>query len=261
MDWATRRKLLYATITLSIVAFFVFLFLQKTVVKPPTCTDNRKNGTETGRDCGGICDQYCKNTFANPKVRWVRSFPVNNNFVHAVAYIEHNNQNAALPSLSYAFNFYDAKGQLITTKEGSTYVGSFGRTAIIEALVQVKGKVVDRTDFSITSTALWKKLPAGRENIVIRPERTDLDEAGVNETRLSVLLKNTARADLRDVTVTAILYDAQDNAITVSKTEAPNFQPLGKKTVYFTWPFDLDRPVARIEVLSRVNPFTQVVPQ
>ncbi len=258
MDWAARRKLLYAIVVLGIIVIALVIFFQKTFTAEPSCFDRRKNGDETGRDCGGSCALYCRNAFPDPKVRWKRSFVITPNFAHAIAYVEHNSQNAGLRSLRYRFNLLDESGELIASKEGTTFIGGPGVTAIIEPLIPIEGKNPMITEFEILDSGQWEKVPPGTTGVLVKTLKTTLDDAEPNETKLSADLQNQLGAVLFDVSVTAILYDADGNAITISRTEVPRLDPLAKTTVYFTWPFPVTERVARIEVIPRVDPFKNI---
>jgi hypothetical protein len=58
------------------------------------------------------------------------------------------------------------------------------------------------------------------------------------------------------VDVVAILYDADDNAVTASKAYLKSLPGESVQQVVFTWPFAMPVSIERIEVIPRVNPFT-----
>lgn len=255
MDWATRRKLTYMTgivLVLGTVAFFVVRSITNV---PPTCMDGKKNGTEMGLDCGGVCMKYCPNELGVPKVRWVRTFEVTPGIVHAVAYIEHSYPGAASRKVSYSFKLYDDRNTLITERTGSTFVGPMGRTAIVETLIPTKNITPAITRFSMTAPVQWEKIPELFSSIVIKTDRT-LVEPFDRGTRLTATLENKSRMNFTNLDVVAILYDADDNVVTASKALLPKLSAESNETVYFTWPFQLKQKPARIEIVPRYNPFT-----
>ncbi|HSE56694.1 MAG TPA: hypothetical protein VLB02_01260 [Candidatus Paceibacterota bacterium] len=260
MNWAVRRRFLYVLITFLAAGTLFAIVFRNVLYQAPTCFDSKQNGEEVGIDCGGGCARYCPNTLALPKVRWKRSFPIASGFAHAVASIEHNYPNTGLRSLTYEFTLLDANNERITTRRGTTFIGGHGRSAIIEPLIPVGKQVPVVTQFEILSSDSWEKFPAGVDDSTFKVERTDL-ETLVDATRLTATLTNQSASVLRNVQVIAILYDTKDNAITASKTELQSVASLGRVTAYFTWDFALPRDVARIEIIPRVNPFTDVIPQ
>lgn len=254
MTWSQRRKLTYTGIVVLFLAIIVAALVGRFTNVEPTCFDYKKNGSEVGVDCGGQCTLYCQNELSVPKVRWYRSFVIAPGIVHAVAYIEHSNSAAAARSAAYEFKIYDEKNNLITTRAGTTYIGPFGRTAIVEALIPVGNSVPYFTRFAFTAPIPWEKVGQVFSQVVIKSDRQLLENIA-NGTRLTVTLENQSNFSFDNMDVVAILYDNEDNAIAVSKTLIPELSAKQKKTVYFTWPQSYKESTARIEIIPRINPF------
>lgn len=53
MTWALKRQIFYIGILLLVIFIFGFLLISSSLNRTPSCTDGRKNGDETGVDCGG----------------------------------------------------------------------------------------------------------------------------------------------------------------------------------------------------------------
>lgn len=256
MVWAQRRKMAYMSGLLTflfVVAFFVFQSVTNVV---PTCFDNKKNGGETNVDCGGKCLQYCPNELLDPKVRWVRTFEVTPGVVHAVAYIEHSYPAASAKNVKYQFRLYDTNNVLIVERQGTTYLGPMGRTAIVETLIPTGNIPVAVTRFSFVSPVPWQKSDSAFSQVVIKTDRTVLENFS-GGTRLTAILDNQSRYSFSNFDVVAILYDANDNAITSSKILLPSLQAQSSETVYFTWPLNIDpKSVLTLEIIPRFNPFS-----
>lgn len=254
MNWAQRRKLAYVMGVLFVIAAGLSLIIQKATKVEPTCYDKKQNQGEVGVDCGGPCTFYCANELAEPKERWVRTFEIRPGIVHAVAYIEHTYPTAAVRMMRYSFKLYDDKNTLITERTGSTFLGPMGRTAIVETLIATGNTVATRTDFTIVSPLPWEKIPVSYSQIVLRTDRTELEPL-TNMTRLTATVENTSRVSFRDVDVVAILYDADDNAVTSSKAYLRDLNGESSQEVIFTWPFAMPVPIVRVEIVPRINPF------
>lgn len=254
MSWSSRRQLLYFFYFLVIIAVIVGLFVHKTTTTVPTCLDHKQNGAETGVDCGGGCQQYCPDQLPDPKVRWSRIFTVAPGVVHAIAYIEHSNPGAASRAASYEFKLYDDKNNLVATRDGTTFIGPFGRTAIVETLISVGNTNPVTVQFSFTQPVPWEKIPSSFSSVVIKTDR-QLLESIPQGTRLTVTLENQSRFAFADMDIVAILYDKDDNAIAVSKSFLASLDAQGNATVYFTWPQEFKDQTARVEVIPRFNPF------
>lgn len=256
MTWSSRRKLLYSILFFVVLVGVMALVIRHYTVQPATCSDGKKNGDETGVDCGGGCFNYCINELADPKVRFSRSFQIAPSIYTAVAYIEHNNANAAIPSVPYVFKLYDANNTLIATRTGTTYIGPAGRTAIVETLIQTGNAVPAITRFAFTAPLVWQKIGSAFARLVINTDHFAFETTDGTTTRLAATLQNESRASFSDLDTVAILYDADGNAITAVKVAVPQLATLASKTIYFTWPFALPTKVARVEIIPRINPYT-----
>ncbi len=255
MVWAQRRKLSYMTGLLTFLFVVSFLVFQSSTKVVPTCFDNKKNGGESGVDCGGTCLSYCPNELSDPKVRWVRSFEISPGIVHSIAYIEHSYPASSSRGARYVFKLYDDKNSLITQKEGVTYLGPMGRSAIVENLIQTGNSKVALTRFAFLPPITWEKSDPAFSQVVIKTDR-NLLEAFEGGLRLTATLENKSRYSFENIDVVAILYDENDNAINVSKILLPNISGLSNQTVYFTWPDKTDPKLVRtIEIIPRINPF------
>jgi hypothetical protein len=255
MTWSGRRKLTYFSLFIAVFIIVAASVVRHYTVKPATCFDGKRNGDETGIDCGGGCLSYCPNELSDPKIRWTRSFQIAPGVYTAVAYIEHNNPNAAVASAPYEFKLYDENNTLIATRTGSTYLGPAGRTAIVETLIQTGNATPAITRFSFTGALVWQKVGAQFSHLVINTDRTAFEPTTDKTTRLAATLQNESRASFIDLDAVAILYDANENAITAVKNLVPSLNSLTSKTVYFTWPFPISG-VDRVEILPRINPYT-----
>lgn len=200
--------------------------------------------------------QYCPNELLDPKVRWVRTFEVTPGVVHAVAYIEHSYPAASAKNVKYQFRLYDTNNVLIVERQGTTYLGPMGRTAIVETLIPTGNIPVAVTRFSFVSPVPWQKSDSAFSQVVIKTDRTVLENFS-GGTRLTAILDNQSRYSFSNFDVVAILYDANDNAITSSKILLPSLQAQSSETVYFTWPLNIDpKSVLTLEIIPRFNPFS-----
>jgi len=255
MVWAQRRKMTYMGGVLLFFGVIGLLIFRKVTNVAPTCFDHKQNGAEVGIDCGGGCLQYCPNELSDPKVRWARSFVVTPGIVHAVAYIEHSYPASSVRKAQYVFKLYDAKNSLIVERQGSTYLGPMGRTAIVETLIPVGNIDIARTQFSFVPPLPWERTSPTFSQVVIKTDRSVLENY-TGGTRLTVTLENLSRYSFDALDTVAILYDTADNAITASKIVVPHIDAEGKVVIYFTWPQKIDTAsVGRIEVIPRFNVF------
>jgi hypothetical protein len=57
--------------------------------------------------------------------------------------------------------------------------------------------------------------------------------------------------------VVAILYGAEGNAVNASRTYLDRIDQQSVAKVAFTWQESFTEPIARIEIIPRINPFEQ----
>ncbi|MEK7228298.1 MAG: hypothetical protein AAB681_03010, partial [Patescibacteria group bacterium] len=251
-----RRRMTYMGGLLVFLVVVGLGLVRKATNVEPTCFDNKKNGGEVGVDCGGSCLQYCPNELADPKLRWARSFEITPGIVHAVAYIEHSYPASSAREVKYLFKLYDEKNSLITERTGTTYLGPMGRTAIVETLIPTGNSTVATTRFFFLPPIPWEKTDEVFSQVVVKTDRNILENFSEG-TRLTVTLENLSRYTFTNIDAVAILYDNNDNAITTSKILMPTLDALARQTIYFTWPYSIEKESVRsIEVVPRYNPFS-----
>ena len=256
MTWAGERRLQYIGGVMIFAALVTGAVYWRYFKKAPMCTDGIQNGTETGIDCGGICSNYCKNDIADPKIIWHRSFTVTPTASTAVAYITHGYAGASTRNVKYRFELFDANENVLATRDGNTFIGTVGNTAIVEPLIQVAGAQVARVKFSILGNILWEKTDPTISSLVIKTDINTIEPFSAG-TRVRSLLENKTDVSFSNIPVAIILYDKDDNAIASSVANLPDLPANQNKEVVFTWPdMTLAKQIVHIEVLPRINPFT-----
>src|ERR1700733_13324903 len=107
-SWSAKRKFFFGGIFVLIVVLIALGVSYQFFYRPPSCTDGKQDGDETGVDCGGSCVLQCASDSLTPVVLWAKIFPVSGNLYTAVAYIENPNINSSNPEANYQFQIYDA---------------------------------------------------------------------------------------------------------------------------------------------------------
>jgi hypothetical protein len=256
MTWAGTRRLQYISGAMVFAVLVSGGVYWKYFKKIPTCTDNIQNGTEVGIDCGGICARYCKDEITNPKIRWQLPFVVTPTSTTAVAYIEHGFAGVSARSVAYRFDLFDADGSVIATRTGSTFIGTAGKSAIVEPLIQVDGTKVSKAKITFLGDIVWERTDPDISSFVIKTDITskEIFSAG---TRVRALLENKTDVEFATIPVVAIVYDDKENAIASSIAIVPSLPANQNREVVFTWPdTTLTKKIVRIEIIPRINPFT-----
>ena len=261
MTWAHKRQTFYMVFLFLLFIVLAFLILAPKLSKPPTCSDGKQNGTETGVDCGGSCAKACLAQVEDISVIWARTFQVIPGRYNAVAYIVNNNKNAAVQKINYRFRFADANNVYIGKREGSTFIPSAGAFAVFEPGIGIGNSIPVFTTFEFTETPLWMQVPADKVNqLKILVSNIQLE----NETtspHLSASIKNSSLFTVPNVNVIAILYDARGNAISTSRTYLTQMTPLQSSDINFTWPEPLPGTAVAKEIIPMFDIFSAKLQQ
>ncbi len=239
---------------LAIIGYIIYVNFLKV---EPTCFDGKQNQDERGIDCGGICALVCPMDTRSIVPLWSRVFEITPGVYSAVTYLENQNTTSGVEAVSYELRTYDANN--ILTSEpitGTMFIGPNDRTAIFESPIITGNRIPKEAFFTLTSIPQWKKTDPkfqvpqlGSRAIVLTDETTS--------PKLSAEIVNNTLHDYRSIPVVAVLYNSQGNAIHASQTFVESINQQSSVPVFFTWPKPFNEPVARIEIIPRINPFVQ----
>ena len=258
MSWSFRRQLIIIFLLLFVFSSVVFAYLYPVIFKAPSCTDGKRNGDETGLDCGGSCVNLCTVDTKNPTVLWERSFLITEDVYNAIAYVENQNP-AGISSLPYEFRLYDTKGTYITRVEGTAVIPPSGRYAVVETGIKTGNAVVGTTTFSwlpISPNVSWQHIPSEISTLRVKTSDISLMAESSIPKLFATISDNSPIIPLLNIQIAAILYDANDNAISISKTYVHDIQPDKPQQIFFTWPKPFSTPIVRYEILPMIDIFS-----
>ena len=255
MSWASRRQLKYLSGLFLVIILIVFAFTYKIIFKKPTCTDGKKNGTETGVDCGGSCKLMCKIDVYDPGVLWSRAFHVVGKDYNLVSFIENKNKSSGVMSASYEFRVYDTNNKLLGRREGKTFIPPNQEFAVFEPRFNAGENTIKNVVFEFLSPLVWVKKDPTLQKLPIKVSKIIFDDNKDNPT-LSALVNNDSIYDLPQFDVIAILYDSEHNAINASKTHKEKLLSNNSLPIFFTWPEELLALPSTQDILIMINPFS-----
>lgn len=255
LSWSTKRQLGYfAIIAVAVIIGLVAIIYPK-VNKEPTCFDGEMNGDESGIDCGGSCQKVCTAEALQLVTLWSRAFEVVPGKYNVMAYIENQNRESGIPSINYEFKMYDDNNIFIGRQTGTAFITSNDRTAIFEPGILAGNRVPKRVTFSFTSAPQWIKINREQKNaLAVSSEDIELFDP-LDSPKLEAQIVNKTLLDIHDLDVYAILYDAEDNVMTASKTLVDLLPKNSKSGVVFTWPHPLSERPTRIDIFPQINVF------
>lgn len=254
--WAQKRKRRIFVTTSLIVLAIVGIVLFFVLNKEPTCFDQEMNGTETGVDCGGVCQRVCREEIRDIVVWWERPFRVSNGVYSTVAYFENQNIDAGLQELTYEFRLYNYDNVLITEPiVGTTFVEPNKRSAVFESGITTGAEEAYTAFFRVSNVQDWERTEGNYAYSLFEIGEPELTNQDISP-RLSVEITNNSLQNFREIPVVVVLYNQEDNAIAASETFVERVNQGDSAIAYFSWPEPFTDSVARIEVLPRINPFS-----
>lgn len=255
LSWGARKQIFYLSIIVIAVLIGLAILIYPYLNKEPTCFDGAKNGDESGIDCGGSCQKVCTAEALQLVTLWSRAFEVTPGKYNMMAYIENQNRESGIRSINYEFKMYDDENIFIGRKTGSAFITSNDRTAIFEPGIIAGNRVPARVSFAFTSAPQWVKINRDQRN-ALAVSSTDMVLSNPLEApKLEAKIVNKTLNDLKNLDVYAILYDANDNVMTASKTLIDYLPKNSEYGVVFTWPHPLKERPTRIDIFPQINVF------
>lgn len=200
--------------------------------KKPTCSDGKKNGDETGVDCGGSCQILCSFEAIDPIVVWSRAFKVTPHIYSAVAYVENPNLNSQA-AVSYQFKLYDKDNTLIVTRANKAFLPKNKVFAIFEPNIDTGGRTPVRVSFQFTEKFSWTRVLAPTPELVVTQKILTAEDT---RPRLDARIENRSRVPQKNIETVAIVYDDKENAIGASRTVIDSLEVGQSADAVFTWP-------------------------
>ena len=248
LSWRAKRQLAYFSVFalafILIVGGIIWLFWPDA-----TCFDKRQNQNEEGVDCGGVCGGKCLGHVENVHVLWTRFFEIENGFYDVAALIENPNVFAGTKEFVYRFKLHDQDNILIAIREGRTFINPQERFVAFESHIRTLTRIPFRASIEIDPIS-WERGEGRKPDIVSFGYKLIREPFG----RLEATLRNNDIFDVENIEAVAILLDASENAIAVSRTIVESIADESEKGIGFTWPFPITEEPASIKLYIRKIP-------
>ncbi len=240
--------LVWLIIFVAIIAGIYFLIIKSTL---PDCSDNIQNQGETGVDCGGPCSR-CPWQHEDLQIISSQAIKPRDNYVDLVASLKNPNPDFGVKILSYAFNLYNSNNNLISFKQGASYILPGETKYIIEQKILVNEEI-SRVEFKIINT-VWQKL-AGFEEPELLIRNSNFTLTTDNIARAYGTLENKSNYDFEKINVYIILLDKDSKILGVAQTEERTV--VSKESRYFeiNWFYPLAGQVEKFDIMAKTNVF------
>lgn len=232
LSWGARRQLMYYGLGIIILAVLAWTIWASFFNAPPTCFDGKQDGTELGIDCGGSCVLLCQNLEHQPTVEWARPFQTGTGTYTVAAYVQNSNIGAGAKNVSYSFQLFDAENSLVKEVDGTTDLPPVSVIPIVVPNINVGNRTVTQVQFAFSAEPVWYKVPVNTLPTLYVSQQNLASDG----SRLSATLSNQTLSDAANVTVAAVLFDANGVARAASKSYVADVPAQSSQDVTFTWP-------------------------
>lgn len=248
------KQLIIALIFILILAGIGFLIYW--VNRPvPTCFDGIQNQEEEGIDCGGPCQSCEIATLKDLEVSWTQVVHVRDNFYDLAAQIKNPNQNYGSGQIAYFFKFYNLNNDLISQKEGITYILPGQNKYLIITKIE-SPQPIDKIELSFGQIE-WQKLKDYQppQLFVSRKEYSPSkpDEPGFS--RVTGLLANKTNFDFDLINIDVILFDSEYRIVALNTTEIRTLLASQERHFVATWFEPIKEQVISVEIEAETNLF------
>lgn len=232
-SWSTKRRFVFGGSFVFFVVLLTGAVFWQIFYKAPTCTDGKKNGGETGIDCGGGCKNLCTSDALNPVVIWSKIFNISGDVYTAVAYIENPNFNSKNKNASYQFSIYDEKGNLITAKDGTTSIPKGKKFAVFQTGIVLKNSKPKTADFKFIKFGPWEK-DITKEPVLGVKYGTLSSTSTI--PRITGVISNDSLQNMPSLELAVFVLDGNENVVAASNTFIDNLNKRSSQDFVFTWP-------------------------
>ncbi len=253
MSWASKRKLVFASIAIGVVIFLIIVPSFLIFYKAPTCFDKTMNGNEMGVDCGGSCSRLCQSAFLPARIEWgsAKLEKVTSGLYSASSYLVNPNLNGAAVDVPYKVSLYDSNGIFIADRTGLVTLYPHRNSLAFTTGIKTDQRIPSKASFEFVESPVWFKSSDQLGGISILDKQYREDENG---SSLLVTLQNNNLTQYKNIQVSVVLYDSSGNVVGFSQTKVDSIDPKKQVTAPFTWPTNRNGSVTSIEVIPIIRP-------
>ncbi len=242
--WARNRRTVIILGFLTIVGLILFGVYSLFIYQAPTCFDGELNGLEEGIDCGGVCELVCPFSATEPNVQWGRAFQISNGVYNLAGLIENPNFDVKVDA-TYKFELFNQDNILIDEIFGEVTILPTETKPVFEPIVNTGFQSVSKVFLKLVGESVWTKSEPPKQEVFVSSRKLQDTET---DPKLELVLSNKAITPVRDLAITAILYNKDGNVYQSSKTFLEYMDRDSQATIFFTWPEPFDQEVTKIDV-------------
>jgi hypothetical protein len=243
-------------IILGYLLFFGLVgFLIHLLISPKeTCLDGKKNQSETGVDCGGVCSPCKVSSVGKDLVIGEKTFvPAGNNTFDLVVRVSNPNDTIGVASFHFVAKLQDADGNVVATKEGNDYLLPADSKYVIGLGLRAQNNVAPtQVEFAISQVS-WSQLSnLEKPQLNVYNKKFGPESSGVG-SRAEGLVRNESSKDFKKINLVVVLRDDSGSVLGVSTTQQDNVRAGQEAGFILTWPYAFPKAVRSMEVEAQTN--------
>jgi len=186
----------------------------------------------------------CPFRAANPNNAWARAFEIAPGLYNFAAAVENPNF-AVGANVDYVIRAYNADNVQIAEVFGTETLHPTERTVVFQSAVDTGERRIARVFFDFIEPTAWYKTPPITKNVI--SQSYELEDV-TTRPKLQATLFNTSSKAVRDLIVTAVLYDETENITQVSQTYVEQIEADSQANAFFTWRIPFENNVQNVEI-------------
>ncbi len=137
-----------------------------------SCFDNKKNQSERGIDCGGLCVSCGIKYPENLNSVWVKTLPAGENKTIAVSGIENPNVEVG-SEFSYTVNIFSKNGVILKTLNSDSFIYA-GEKKILVDVFEADFKNIDKAEISFSNVNFRPRSEFSKPKAEVREFKTEI---------------------------------------------------------------------------------------
>ena len=233
MNKYTKKQFKIALIFIAILIVIIGGIWLLTKSGSTTCFDQIQNQGETGIDCGGPCGP-CAEDIRDPLiVVSSQIIPTTDNYFDLVLEIKNSNSDWGVESVTYVINFLDSNNELISSKDGKTYILPEQNRYIVEQKLSVDNLIKVNIELKDIE---WIKLKDFKEiDLKIKNSGYNL----TNGIKLFGTVNNNSSFDLDKIEIVGLLFK-NNNLVSAGQTNIRTVVMQENRYFEINWPTNIE---------------------
>lgn len=228
-----QQKILamYGFILLVIIVLFVLW-----VTPGASCTNGKKDGAETGVDCGGVCGECPEKVVAQDILFQKTAFVSDGQGKYDIAvWLENPNDLFGAKTVSGSFSLIGSGGKILKDIPATSFLLPKEQKYILKQGVE-SSEPIESVSWK-TGTVNWMKMNRITDlRLSVTDRKYEEISSGIGFSKVTGLLRNDSLYDWNNVGVTVLLFDGSGNLLATHGTSRQTFRS-GEK-----WDFQLIFP-------------------